>query len=549
MAVITGAPGNPFLIGQIPNQRFGATTSGGAFEDLSGRMTKEQVDAINRQAEINENAMANRPLLLPDLSTRPVTPNPINFLPSEPITPGEPDAKASQIDASIRPFLTEGLRQAQEIFLRQQPQMFPNQTYVSPSEQTLQALQAQENIARSSSLPILGQAQSVFLKGLTEQSAASPLYQNIFGAAGFQPGSSVYGQAAGGGFVNPATRMAQNLYGQAGMQPGQQVFGQAAQGQLGNIATGQLANIAGGSMLNANPFQQQMMQAATRPLEQQFAQQVLPGISSLYSKSGRLGSGSMERALGTATEGFGRALGDVTSNLAGSQFQAERGLQQQALGQLAGVSAQDIQTRLAGAGALEQAQRAAVQQQSGIIGQVGSLSQEDVANRLAGATGLQQAQQAALGTQLQAAGGVGTSQYQELQRQLSASAAAPQIYAQQFLPSQQLAQVGAQREAIAAQPLQEQMSRFAYQQRLPYEQLSGYLSSVYGSPLGSFGTPAPQPQFTNSTVGALGGALGGGIGGYALGSMLPSGFLGGYGGAAGGALGAIGGGLLGGGFF
>ena len=369
------------------------------------------------------------------------------FLSSEPITPGEPDPKASTIDASIRPFLTEGLRQAQEIFLRQQPQMYPGQTYVSPSEQTLTALQQQENLARSGS-PVLGQAQNAFLRGLTEQSAASPLYQNIFGAAQ-QPmaGSETLRQTAAGGF------------------------------------------------LNANPFQAQMMQAATRPLEQQFSQSVLPGISSLYSKSGRLGSGAMERALGTATEGFGRALGDVTSNLAGSQFQAERGLQQQAAGML----------------------------------------------------GAQQ--QAALGTQLQAAGGVGTSQFQELQRQLSASAAAPQIYAQQFLPAQQLGQIGSAREAIAAQPLQEQMSRFAYEQRLPYEQLSGYLSSVYGSPLGSFGTPAPQPQFTNSTVGALGGALGGGIGGYALGSMLPSSFLGGYGGAAGGALGAIGGGLLGGGYF
>jgi hypothetical protein len=483
MAVITGAPGNPFLIGQTPAQSFGASTAGGAFEDLTGRMTREQVDAINRQSDLNQIALNNRPLMTPDFSTLPrdFYSNSINFLPSEPITPGEPDPKASTIDASIRPFLTEGLRQAQEIFLRQQPQMFPGQTYVSPSQQTLQALQAQENIARSSSLPILGQAQSIFLKGLTEQSAAAPMYQNIFGAAGYQPGAQTFEQAAAGG--------------------------------LQNIAGRQLQDIAGGSMLNANPYQQQMMQAATRPLEQQFAQQVLPGISSLYSKSGRLGSGAMERALGTATEGFGRALGDVTSNLAGSQFQAERGLQQQALGQLAGVSGQDIQTRLLGA------------------------------------QGLQGAQQAALATQLQAAGGVGTSQFQELQRQLSASAAAPQIYAQQFLPSQQLAQVGAQREAIAAQPLQEQMSRFAYQQRLPYEQLSGYLSSVYGSPLGSFGTPAPQPQFTNSTVGALGGALGGGIGGYALGSMLPSSFLGGYGGAVGGTLGAIGGGLLGGGYF
>jgi hypothetical protein len=410
---------------------------------------------------------------------KPPISNAPRFLPSTPIEPGTPAANASQIDASIRPFLTEGLRQAQEIFLRQQPSMFPGQTFVSPSEQTLQALQTQENIARAGS-PALGLAQGAFLRGLTAPSEAVPLYQNIYGAAGMQPGASVYGQAAGG--------------------------------QFQNVATQQLADIAGGSFLGANPYQSAMMQAATRPLQQQFTEQILPGISSLYSRSGRLGSGAMERALERATEAQTRALGDITSNIAGTQFQQERALQQQALGQLSGVSAQDIQTRLLGA------------------------------------QGLQQAQQAALSTQLQAAGGVGTGQYQELSRQLAAASAAPQMYAQQFLPSQTLAQVGAQREAIAAQPLQEQMARFAFEQQLPYQQLSGYLSSVYGSPLGSFGSPAPQPQFApNQTIGALGGALAGGLGGYALGQAFPSlGFGGGYGLPA---LGAIGGGLLGGGFF
>jgi hypothetical protein len=316
------------------------------------------------------------------------------FLPSEPIVPGAPAANASQIDASIRPFLTEGLRQAQELFLRQSPQMYQGQTYVSPSEQTLTALQAQENIARQQS-PLLGAAQGAFLQSL-----------------------------------------------------------------------GGISNTAAGQYLNANPYQQQMMQAATRPLEQAFSERVLPGISSLYSKSGRLGSGSMERALSSASEGFGRSIGDITANIAGTQYQQERGIQQQAALQLAALAQ-----------------------------------------------------------------------------------AAPSLYSQQFIPAQQLGQVGAAREAIAAQPLQEEMNRFAYGQRLPYEQLSGFLSSVYGSPLGSYGSPAPQQQFTNSTVGALGGALGGGIGGYTLGKMLPTDFLGGYGGAAGGALGAIGGGLLGGGFF
>lgn len=305
------------------------------------------------------------------------------FLPSAPITPGQPAENASQIDASIRPFLTEGLRQAQEIFLRQQPSFYPGQTYVDPSQASRESLAAQEQIARSGS-PTLAAGQNAFL------------------------------QSVGG-----------------------------------------LSQTAGGGFLNSNPYQQQMMQAATRPLQQAFSEQVLPGISSLYSKSGRLGSGSMERALGQVSESYGRALGDVTSNLAGTQFQNERQLQQQAILGLTNVAQ-----------------------------------------------------------------------------------AAPSIYGQQFLPAQQLAQVGAQQEAIASQPLQEAMTRYAYQQRLPYEQLSGYLSSVYGSPLGSYGSQAQQlPQSTNRTTGALAGGLAGGLGGYALGQAFPS---------IGGTLGATGGAALGG---
>jgi hypothetical protein len=340
------------------------------------------------------------------------------------------------------------LKEAQKLYMSGNPQYYPGQTYVSPSAATTESIAQQEAIARQQS-QILSQAQQAFMGGLTAQSKAAPLFQNIYGQAGTQAGADVYGRAAQGGFQN--------------------------------VASEQLANIAGGSFLNANPYQQQMMQAATRPLEQQFSQQVLPGISSLYSKSGRLGSGSMERALGTATEGFGRALGDVTSNIAGTQFQAERGLQQQALGQLATVS------------------------------------QQDIANRLAGATGLQGAQQGQFGTQLQAATGFGSSQSQDLTRQINAALAAPQVYGQQFLPSQALAQVGAQREAIAGQPLQEKLARFQFGQQLPYQQLQGYLSSVYGSPMGGFGTQTQQtPLYENKTTNALTGALAGGLAGYGL---------------------------------
>ena len=381
----------------------------------------------------------------------------------------------STIDPTLAPFLVTGLERAQNLFLTgAQPTYYPGQTYVSPSGQTQEALAQQEAIARQQS-PLLQQAQQSFMSGMTAQSQASPLFQQLYGQSTYQPGAPIYNQAAYGGMQNAATQQAQA--------------------------------IASGSMLNSNPYQQQMMQAATRPLTQQFGEQVLPGISSLYSKSGRLGSGSMERALGTATEQYGRALGDVTSNLAGTQYQAERQLQQQALGQLGAMSAQDIQTRLAGA------------------------------------QGLQQAQQAMLGNQMQAAGKIGELQNTDLQRQMQAAQAAPTIYAQQYLPSQQLAQIGAAREAITGQELQDQMARYNFQQQLPYQQLSGYLSSVYGSPMGGYGTQT-SPTYNNTTTNALTGALAGGLGGYALGQAFPAlNFAGGYGTAG---LGALAGGALGG---
>jgi hypothetical protein len=290
----------------------------------------------------------------------------------------------SSIDPGILPYITTGLERAKTLFLGgQQPSMYPGQTYVSPSQETLTALEQQQNIAQQQS---------------------------------------------------PSLQAAQNAYMQS---------------------YGGLANTAAGGFLQGNPYQQQMIQAATRPLMEQYSNQVLPGIASLYSKSGRYGSGAMQGALGQATEQYGRALGDVSANIVGTQYDQERARQQQAI---------------------------------------------------MGLTNLAQA--------------------------------APGIYAQQYLPAQQLAQVGAQREAIAMQPLQEAMQRYSFGQQLPYQQLSGYLSSVYGSPTASYGSTS-QNMSTNPTIGAIGGALSGGLLGSSIGGAFGNSMLG-----AG--IGALGGGLLGG---
>lgn len=226
---------------------------------------------------------------------------------------------------------------------------------------------------------------------------------------------------------------------------------QAQQAYMSSL--GQLGQTAAGGFLQGSPYRDQMIQAATRPLTQQFENQVLPGISSAYSKAGRYGSGAMERAQSQASESFGRALGDVASNIAYTDYANERARQQQA-----------------------------------------------------------QVQQAAL------------------------AQAAPSFFQMGFLPSQALSQVGAAREAIAGQPLQEEMMRYQYGQQLPYQQLQGYLSSVYGSPMSQSQYPNTATQ-TNRLGTALGLGTLGYLGGQAIGGTtfgMPTSTLG-----------ALGGGLLG----
>ena len=89
---------------------------------------------------------------------------------------------------------------------------------------------------------------------------------------------------------------------------------------------------------------------------------------------------------------------------------------------------------------------------------------------------------------------------QERQNQFGAVTALPGflsnlsgVTAGALAPSGILAGVGAQREAISGQPLQEAIRRFEYGQQLPYNQLAGYISSIYGSPLANR-TASPQLQ-------------------------------------------------------
>jgi len=99
-------------------------------------------------------------------------------------------------------------------------------------------------------------------------------------------------------------------------------------------AMANLGRTASGSFLTGSPFLGAQIDAATRPIMQQFEQSTLPGIQSAFSKAGRYGSGAQTRAIGQAQESTSRAIGDVAAQLSAADYARERGFMEGASGRM-----------------------------------------------------------------------------------------------------------------------------------------------------------------------------------------------------------------------
>jgi hypothetical protein len=98
---------------------------------------------------------------------------------------------------------------------------------------------------------------------------------------------------------------------------------------LTRAAQGQLQSTISGDYLSGNPFFQGAFQAATRPLEQQFGQNIMD-IRSKLSSAGRYGSGAQTALEGRAAEGLATGMSDIAGKLAYQNYSDERARQQAA---------------------------------------------------------------------------------------------------------------------------------------------------------------------------------------------------------------------------
>lgn len=86
---------------------------------------------------------------------------------------------------------------------------------------------------------------------------------------------------------------------------------------------------AAGEMLGANPYFNQVADAAAQPVMRQFTDSVMPGIDANFSASGRYGSGAHTRAMEGATDSLGRSLADMSGGMAYQNYGDERNRQMQ----------------------------------------------------------------------------------------------------------------------------------------------------------------------------------------------------------------------------
>jgi hypothetical protein len=196
-----------------------------------------------------------------------------------------------------KPYLTQGFSEAEQIYNNGPQEYFPGQTYVDPSAATNQGIAGQIN------------------------QAGQPTVTG--NASGYASG------VLGGNSDNPYAPML---------------------GQGSNA----LQQTSSGAYLNSNPYLDQTFDSAAGKLRENFTDTVMPNIGAQFGMSGGAGSALHQELAAKAGGQFTDSLSSLASDIYGGNYQAERGRQDAASGNLmntgAGLYGTGVQERMGAAG-------------------------------------------------------------------------------------------------------------------------------------------------------------------------------------------------------
>lgn len=338
----------------------------------------------------------------------------------------------------------------------------------------------------------------------------------IYDSPFFRDNANYINDSLGGTYINRAQQQLANdpsrqqALGLAGNTAAGQYVNEANQffNQDQNIAagTGLARSTAEGDYLGANPYLNAAYRSATRPVIEQWRNEINPNIASQFAAGGRYGSGAQRDMLERGTGQLGNVLGDTASSIYGTAYENERNRMQASINPLLQAGQMNLSNRDA-----ERARQQASGQQ--LMG-----ASEFAANNRLAERGLQQ-QAVGMGQQY------GQMQMQarenERQRQQSSMLFAPQLAQADYYDIDRLAQAGASRDARSQQALNADIARWDYNQSEPLRRLEAYNALLQGGGGLGFGSQTSKASQASSgggfnTMGALGGAASG----YATGGAL-----------------------------
>ena len=278
--------------------------------------------------------------------------------------------------SGLQPYLLNAYGQANALYNSGGPEYYPNATYVPFSPQTQMALQLGQNRA------LMG---------------------------------SEFDQPAG----NLALNSMQNI----------NPFLLAGTKNLwdGYRGMDQLNATTQGAYLNSNPYLDSMFNSATRSVNTQYNNQVMPGINATFGSGGRTGSNAHQTALDMANQTYGNTIGDMAANIYGQNYANERTNQLNSAMNMENLG-------------------------MGMSGAMANLGAQDYAQKMGGAQ---------LGMQL------GDNQYRDINY---------------------LGNIGSMVEGKGQEVLNDYMNRFNFYQNRPEQNMNNYVAWLNGLPGSQFGS-------------------------------------------------------------
>lgn len=170
-------------------------------------------------------------------------------------------------------------------------------------------------------------------------SGQQPYLQDLFSQA-----SGLFGSGIGQNYYpgqtvadfSPYSMQGMDMLMQRGMQGSSQqdAMGQYIGRGMGAYDPRQLQATAGGAYLGSNPYLDSMFNTAASRVNENFNENIMPGMAAQFGSAGRTGSDAQALMMGRAAGENQDAISQLAANIYGPAYESERGRQIEASGML-----------------------------------------------------------------------------------------------------------------------------------------------------------------------------------------------------------------------